>query len=258
MASPQLENGYLKIANELFDALCRIRVSGEARQVLDVIIRKTYGFSKKEDRIALSQICLGTGLKKQTTCKAINKLLSMNMITKKGTDLGNIFKFNKDFDQWKPLPKKVTLPKKVKVVTNKGNKSNPKSDIQKTKDNNTKNNPDKSGNTKKMKKNSFNYSEANSSDSYEDVIDSDSGEKVTTTKNNKTKIYWELHDWSVDRRGFKFMNIKKQFKAFQLARINEIKPNEMQNRWSDFEKDKFWKEKGFDWFDVVNSFNKKR
>ena len=131
MSSPQLENGYTKIANELLDALCRIRISGEARQVLDFIIRKTYGFNKKEDIIALSQICLGTGLKKSTTCKATNKLISMNMITKKDNALGNIYRFNKDFDSWKPLPKKITLPKKEMSVTKKGNNRYPKRDIQK-------------------------------------------------------------------------------------------------------------------------------
>ena len=44
MASPQTENGYVKIATELHDALCKTRISGEARQMLDVIIRKTYGY----------------------------------------------------------------------------------------------------------------------------------------------------------------------------------------------------------------------
>lgn len=132
MANPQKENGYTPIANEILDALCRIRISGEARQVLDVILRKTYGFNKKEDRIALSQLCLGTGLKKSTICKAITKLIVMNLVTKKGNDTGSLYRFNKDFDTWKPLPKKVTLPKKEKVITKKGNNRYPKRDIQKT------------------------------------------------------------------------------------------------------------------------------
>lgn len=109
MADVQIENGYIKIANELFEAFARIRISGEARQVLDVIIRKTYGYSKKEDRISLSQFCLATGMSKIGVCKALNKLQEMNLITKKGNDLGIIYKLNKDFDNWKPLPKKVTI-----------------------------------------------------------------------------------------------------------------------------------------------------
>jgi hypothetical protein len=47
--SPQLENGYVKIANELWDALCRTRIPGECRQVLDAIIRS---WNKKADQIS--------------------------------------------------------------------------------------------------------------------------------------------------------------------------------------------------------------
>lgn len=141
MASPQWENGYTKIANELLEALCRVRISGEARQVLDVVIRKTYGYNKKEDRIALSQLCFGTGLKKSTVCKAIVKLQVMNLITKKDNGEGNIFKFNKDYSSWKPLPKKVTLPKKVMGGTPKRKQGVPKKETYKrnyTKETNTK------------------------------------------------------------------------------------------------------------------------
>ena len=49
MVSPQWENGYTKIANEILESLARIRINGEARQVLDVIIRKTYGYGKKTE-----------------------------------------------------------------------------------------------------------------------------------------------------------------------------------------------------------------
>jgi len=38
MASPQLENGYTRIANELMEALARIRIPGEARQVKESLI----------------------------------------------------------------------------------------------------------------------------------------------------------------------------------------------------------------------------
>lgn len=47
MANPQCENGFTKIANELMEALAKIRIPGEARQVLDVIFRQTYGWNKK-------------------------------------------------------------------------------------------------------------------------------------------------------------------------------------------------------------------
>lgn len=83
MANPQIENGYTRIANEIMDALAKIRIPGQARQVLDFILRKTYGWNKKTDMISLSQFVEGTGLSKVAVCKGINKLLGMNIITKK-------------------------------------------------------------------------------------------------------------------------------------------------------------------------------
>jgi len=126
MASPQLDNGYIKIATEIYEALCKIRINGEARQVLDFIIRKTYGYHKKQDKISLSQFTLGTGLKKTHIIRGLNKLKQMKLIIQIDNDDINIYRFNKDFDDWKPLPKKVTLPKKVMTVTQKGNASLPK------------------------------------------------------------------------------------------------------------------------------------
>ncbi len=138
MANPQKENGYVPVANDIYDAFGKIRIAGEARQVLDVIIRKTYGFNKREDRIAISQLAEATGLRKQTVYKCLVKLQKMNLVTKLGTKNGNILSFQKDFDQWKPEPKKVTVTNMGTVVTNKGYKSNPKRRTQKTKDTITK------------------------------------------------------------------------------------------------------------------------
>ena len=113
MASPQLENGYTSIANKTIEALARIRISGEEMQVLWVILRKTYGWHKKEDEIPLSQFALMTGVKKPNIIRAIKKLLSKKIIVIKN-DNGNPLKyrFNKDFDAWKPLSKKITVIKK--------------------------------------------------------------------------------------------------------------------------------------------------
>ena len=123
---PQLENGYTKIANEIFDNLSKIRIPGESGQVLAVIFRKTYGFHKKKDRISLSQFCVGTGLKKPNVCRAINKLLSMQLIIKIDTNLGEVYEFQKDHKKWVPLSKRITgksLSKKIMSVIQKDNAS---------------------------------------------------------------------------------------------------------------------------------------
>ena len=127
MANPQADH-FFKMSIELFEALTKIRISGEARQVFDCILRKTYGFQKKEDQISLSQFVESTGLSKNHICRAINKLLCMNLITKKEKAIpkkenGNITTYSiiKDYEEWRPLPKKRTLPKKRMTIPKKEN-----------------------------------------------------------------------------------------------------------------------------------------
>lgn len=129
MASPQKENGYTPIAHEIMEALAKIKIPGQARQILDVIFRKTYGWGKCADKISLKQFVELTGLPKVRVCRGIQNLLSMNLITKNGnaishfTKNGNdydvIYGIQKDYDKWQTLPKKTTLPKKITHVTKK-------------------------------------------------------------------------------------------------------------------------------------------
>lgn len=100
MGNPKLQDGYTKIANELLDALCQTRVSGESRQVLDAIIRKTYGFNKKSDMISLSQLCIMTDLTKSTVCRAIRTLKMRNMIITKPRGYCTEYEINKKYSEW--------------------------------------------------------------------------------------------------------------------------------------------------------------
>lgn len=122
MADVQKEYGYTAQANNYIEALAKIRIPGEANQCLLVIQRKTWGWNKKKDAISLSQFVEATGICKPHVCRALSILIEMNMIivTKKNNNITE-YTIQKDFDKWKPLPKKVTLPKKVIAITKKGN-----------------------------------------------------------------------------------------------------------------------------------------
>jgi len=123
MANPQVEDGFCKIANELIEALARIRIPGEAMQILLVIIRETYGWNKKEDAISLSQFVAATGMRRPNVCRAITKLLAINIIIKKDTPTASKYRLNKDFDSWKPLSKKISpVSKKIIGSLQKDNK----------------------------------------------------------------------------------------------------------------------------------------
>ena len=92
--------------------------------VLWAVIRKTYGWKKKSDRIALSQFAVMTGLKRQTVLRALAKLSSKKIIAviKNDDSQINSYSFNKNFDQWEQLSKKITLSsKKITTVIKKDN-----------------------------------------------------------------------------------------------------------------------------------------
>ena len=144
MANPQKENGYTAIANELFDVLISFRIPGELRQVFDAIIRKTYGYNKKEDSIANSQIIVATGLKKGNVSRSLKRLIKSKLVIK--TDnftTGHKLKINKDYSEWisfviktdnkKKLSKrKPKLSKRITKVIRSDNKK--LSEVRDTKD----------------------------------------------------------------------------------------------------------------------------
>jgi len=114
MINPQKENGYTAIANEILEKLCSYRLSGEEMKLLLTVIRKTYGFQKKEDHIAISQFMEMTGMKKSNCQRAITKLKNKGiLVIKKDNQTGNIYLFNKHFDEWEQLSKKITTKKEV-------------------------------------------------------------------------------------------------------------------------------------------------
>lgn len=104
MASPQLEDGYTKIANELFEALCRVQLSGHEWSYVMAVMRKTYGYNKKEDWVTNTQIAQMTGLRKERVSEAKRRLLEKKIVTENR----NKISLNKNYEEWLELRKTVT------------------------------------------------------------------------------------------------------------------------------------------------------
>jgi len=81
MASPQLENGYTRVANELLEALMTVQMSGSEWQYVMCVFRKTYGYNKKEDWVTNTQIMKMTGLRKERVSEAKSRLLNKKIVT---------------------------------------------------------------------------------------------------------------------------------------------------------------------------------
>ena len=115
LISPQLEDGHLKIANSIAEALAHTQLSGHESRVLWFLFRKTYGWSKKADVISLSQWMEGTGLSKSHVVDTLNRLVVRRIIRKAVPEIRNKksqeYWFNKHANEWKSFPKTGTFPK---------------------------------------------------------------------------------------------------------------------------------------------------
>lgn len=119
MANPQLEDGYIRIANEIWQALRKIRIPGEAMQILMVILEETYGWNRKEAMIQNKTFVEKTGISKQHVNRAISKLTELNLVkvAQKGYSIAPTYCFNKDYATWKKVAQKgYSSPKRLQAL----------------------------------------------------------------------------------------------------------------------------------------------
>jgi len=115
MANPQPDK-FTRISNEILEVLFKKKLSGQELQLILFIMRKTYGFNKKEDYISLSQIAKALNTSVVRSSQLINKLQQRKIITLKENIKGYTkkYSFNKDYEQWTTLNKNIKLNKKHK------------------------------------------------------------------------------------------------------------------------------------------------
>jgi phage replication O-like protein O len=112
--SPQTENGFVRIAggdkdNDVLMALIEAGLTGPQYQIVLTVIRKTWGYNKKEDWISLTQFQKITGLTRANVCKNITKLVSAKILAKKSyTGIKTIYRINKNFAKWTQLVSAAT------------------------------------------------------------------------------------------------------------------------------------------------------
>ena len=126
--NPQLEDGFIQIAtgkreNDILMALIKQRLNATQYQIIFLVIRKTWGFKKKEDWISLTQFENYLSKSRASVCKEIKHLVNNNLLVKKSIQgVRASYGINKDFLQWKQLVKKNRLVNKT-LLTSKQNKT---------------------------------------------------------------------------------------------------------------------------------------
>lgn len=102
-ASPQLEDGFTRIANELFEAILGFGFTQRQLLVALTVLRKTYGYGKKEDDMSASQIADICKVGRQHVTTVLGELARMNVITKAPGQFGMVVGINKKYGEWLPL-----------------------------------------------------------------------------------------------------------------------------------------------------------
>lgn len=96
MASPQTEDGYTRIANELLEHLLLPGITSSEYRVLFFVLRKTYGYGKKKDRIALSQFQKGMLMNRAQVVESIKSAVCKRILVKEN----GVYNVNKNWEEW--------------------------------------------------------------------------------------------------------------------------------------------------------------
>jgi phage replication O-like protein O len=103
MAKPQIENGFTRVANEILEAIAKIKLNGTQFRILMIVWRYTYGFSRKEHELSINFLCDATGIIKRQIQKELKVLMEMGVLIEARaatfTD-SRIIGFNKNYEAW--------------------------------------------------------------------------------------------------------------------------------------------------------------
>lgn len=98
IASPQIQNGYTKLANELLVALYRYPFSGNARRVVDWVIRDSYGWERKKTTAAsFSDLEAELIMSRASVGFAVKGLIAAGIILR---DTAGCYALNKHYRDW--------------------------------------------------------------------------------------------------------------------------------------------------------------
>lgn len=116
MANPQKENGFTPISNEILENIIKLNLNSSELRILLTVIRKTYGWNKKEDKIPLTQFQEYTGLSRPTVVESLKRLVKYALLFK---SKDCVYSVQKDWEKWvvkrtllvksRPFPSKADL-----------------------------------------------------------------------------------------------------------------------------------------------------
>lgn len=103
MANPQIEDGFTRVANEIFEQICQYTFNGSQFRILIIIWRMTYGYGRKDHDFAQAFLQAATKLSDSTVKRELAYLIKNKVltVTKEPTNTEpRRLAFNKNYDEW--------------------------------------------------------------------------------------------------------------------------------------------------------------
>lgn len=95
-----IDNGYCKVANDIQERVYQLDVSGACHQLLQAIIRHTYGFNKSSDRFTNTFLQELTGLGETAVKVGLKTLIDRKVILAKPAGKMKILSVNRLVSDW--------------------------------------------------------------------------------------------------------------------------------------------------------------
>ena len=105
--NPQIEDGYTRIAtgsekNDVLMALVRAQLTGVEYQIILYVIRKTWGYNKKDESISLTQMAYYAQKSRRAITYSTQSLENRRLLVRKRVSgKMSLYSLNKNFTSWK-------------------------------------------------------------------------------------------------------------------------------------------------------------
>lgn len=110
MASPQRENGFTGVANEVLEAVMMRGFSSLQLRILLLLWRESYGWQRRSAKLSLGLIERTTGIPRARASKLLHGLLDLKVLelVVPATRVSSaVYAFQKDYDRWGVPPQGV-------------------------------------------------------------------------------------------------------------------------------------------------------
>jgi len=98
--SPQLEQGYTRIADAILEKVAKTKLNGTQFRILMIVWRSTYGWQKKDHELSLSYLVKATEINKRQIQRELNNMIELGILTEVKAPTFNtsrVIGFNKNY-----------------------------------------------------------------------------------------------------------------------------------------------------------------